>query len=236
MRIHAILHVSFETVGTIANWANENNHPLTLTHSYTNENLPNLDDFDFLIIMGGPQSPSQQHQYPYLTAEIDLIQRSINAKKLVWGFCLGAQLIGEALGTNTLKSPEKEVGIFPITLSEEGKKDPLFHSFGDSFDVIHWHNDMPGIPAGATLLASSKGCPNQAFRYKDHVYAFQFHMEITHDGAKIMCTHCPDDLTHSKFTQPQTALLTSDFRSINHKMHLMLDRFSHKIAQPILLN
>lgn len=233
MKIHAILHASFETVGTISNWAKDNDHSLTLTHSYANEELPELHDFDFLIIMGGPQSPSQQNQYPYLTAEITLIQEAINAHKLIFGFCLGAQLIAEALGAKTLKSPEKEVGIFPITLTKAGKEDPLLQSFGNSFNVIHWHNDMPGIPKDALLLASSLGCPHQAFRYKNHVYGFQFHMEITQDNAKTMSIHCPNDLIPSKFTQTQEALLNSDFSSINHKMHLILDRFTNNIPQPI---
>lgn len=234
MKIHAVLHASFETVGVIDDWAKDNGHSLTFTHSYSNEKLPTLQNFDFLIMMGGPQSPLQQNQYPFLTAEIKLIRQAINAHKLVFGFCLGAQLIGEALYAKTLKSPEKEVGVFPITLTQEGKTDPLFKSFQNSFDVIHWHNDMPGIPEGALLLASSAGCPNQAFRYKHHVYGFQFHMEINKDNAKSMCLHCPDDLAPSKFTQTKELFLNSDFTSINHKMKLILDRFTMTNKQSII--
>lgn len=223
MKIHAILHASFETVGSIENWASENSHSLRLTHSYLNEPLPGIEDFDVLIIMGGPQSPREQDIYPYLANEISLIQLAIKANKVVLGFCLGAQLIGEALGAQTLKSLEKEIGIWPITLTEEGKKDALFESFDDSFDVIHWHNDMPGIPEEAVLLASSPGCPHQAFRYKDRVYGFQFHMEITQENAKTMCQHCADDLKPSKFTQSKEDLLNSDFLSVNKKLNLILD-------------
>lgn len=232
MKIHAILHASFETVGIIENWCEENGHSLNLTHSYADQVLPILGEFDFLIIMGGPQSPLQQNQYPYLTHAIQLIQESINAKKLILGFCLGAQLVAEALGAKTLKSPEKEVGIFPIMLTEEGKKDPLLQGFDESFNVIHWHNDMPSIPKEAVLLASSLGCPNQAFRYKSHVYGFQFHMEITQENAKKMCIHCPDDLTPSKFTQAQEIFLSSNFHSINEKMKTILDRFVQNSLLP----
>lgn len=225
MKIHAILHASFETVGSIENWVSKNNHVLTITHSYLNQTLPEISDFDFLIIMGGPQSPREQDIYPYLSDEINLIRRAISTNKLVLGFCLGAQLIGEALGATTLRSPEKEIGIWPISLTEDGRKDPLFQSFGDSFDVIHWHNDMPGIPEGAVLLATSEGCPHQAFRYHDRVYGFQFHMEITQENAKTMCQHCPDDLRPSKFTQSKEDLLNGDFNSVNQKMNIILDRF-----------
>lgn len=229
MKIHAILHATFETVGSIEDWASANNYSLTFTHSYLNQSLPSIDDFDCLIIMGGPQSPREQEIYPYLTNEINLIKYAIKANKFVLGFCLGAQLIGEALGAQTQKSPHKEIGIWPITLTEEGKNDPLFHDFNDSFDVIHWHNDMPGIPQGATLLASSLGCPHQAFRYNSYTYGFQFHMEITQTDAEIMCFNCPDDLAPTEFTQTQKSFLNSDFHSINQKLNLVLNRLTASI-------
>ncbi len=227
MKIHTILHASFETAGSIENWAYENSHSLDITHSYLNQPLPNINDFDFLIIMGGPQSPREQDIYPYLTNEISLIKDAIKANKYILGFCLGAQLIGEALGAVTLKSPEKEVGIWPITLTEDGKNDPLFEGFGDTFDVIHWHNDMPGIPEGSVIIASSPGCPHQAFRYNKRVYGLQFHMEFTQDNAKTMCDCCPDDLKPSKFTQSKEDILTSDLLSINQKLNLILNRFTN---------
>lgn len=231
MKIHALLHASFESVGCIESWAFHNNHSLSCTNTYLNEPLPDINTFDFLIIMGGPQSPREQNIYPYLTKEINLIKSSIDANKLILGFCLGAQLIAEALGATTPRSPEKEVGIWPITLTDEGKKDTLFKSFDNSFNVIHWHNDMPGIPKGAVLLASSAGCPHQAFRYMDRVYGLQFHMEITQDNAKTMCFHCADDLKPSKFTQSKEDLLNSDFSSINQKMNLILDRLTNEVLE-----
>lgn len=225
MKIHVILHASFETAGCIESWAYENNHSLSFTHSYLDQALPSINNFDFLIVMGGPQSPREQDIYAYLAKEIDLIRDAIRGNKYVMGFCLGAQLIGEALGEVTLRSPEKEVGIWPITLTEDGKRDPLFEGFDDSFDVIHWHNDMPGIPEGSVVIASSPGCPHQAFRYNKRVYGFQFHMEITQDNARIMCDCCPDDLKPSKFTQSKEDILGSDLSAINQKLNLILDRF-----------
>jgi len=228
MKIHAILHASFETVGSIEGWALENGHSLSLTHSYLGELLPGVGDIDFLIVMGGPQSPREGDIYPYLVEEMKLIRDAIRAKKLVLGICLGAQLIGEALGARTMRSPEKEIGVWPITLTEEGRGDPLFESFGSTFDVMHWHNDMPGIPEGGVLLAGSVGCPHQAIRYGEGVYGFQFHMEITGEGAKAMCEHCPGDLRASRFTQAEGDLLGSDLAGINEKLEIILDRLIKK--------
>lgn len=79
--------------------------------------------------MGGPQSPLALAKDPYLKDEIDLIKKAIHADKGVLGFCLGAQLIGEALGGRTESSPEKEIGVYPISLTSEGLQDDLFKDY-----------------------------------------------------------------------------------------------------------
>lgn len=116
--------------------------------------------------MGGPQSPRDAKNLPYLQEEINFLRSSIKADRYVLGFCLGAQLISEALGGKTLKSPQKEVDIFPVQLTYEGIQNRLFQDFSAHFLVIHWHNDMPPWTEGATLLATSEGCPAQAYQYR----------------------------------------------------------------------
>jgi len=230
MKIATIIHAPFETPGVIEDWALENNHHFKQFHPYAGEELPKVEEFDFLILMGGPQSPLALEDFPYLKSEINLAQQAIDQDKLVIGFCLGAQIIAEALGARTQRSPEKEVGVFPIVLRNEGKQDPLFKDFPDTFPVIHWHNDMPGIAQGARLLASSTGCPQQAFGYGDRVYGFQFHMEITRDIAEELIKHCSGDLANSRFTQTADEIRANDYASINQRMKLILDRLYQKVG------
>src|ERR1700733_11637513 len=175
MNILCIVHADFETPGVIENWALEKGYSFKVVSPYKGVNCLQGDIFDFLIVMGGPQSPLALEKYSYLKDEIDLIRQAIRSNKRVLGFCLGAQLIGEALGAKTMTSPEKEVGVYPITLTVEGITDPLFSqlNFPSSFPVIHWHNDMPGITKESVLLAYSEGCPRQVIRYAPMVYGFQ---------------------------------------------------------------
>lgn len=225
MKIICIQHVDFETPGIIESWAHKKDYSFQIIKPYHGENFPILQDVDFVLSMGGPQSPRDANHLSYLREEIQFLKNAITLDKHVLGFCLGAQLMGEALGGKTLKSPEKEIGVFPITLTEKGHKDALFYDFPSSFPVIHWHNDMPGATPGATLLAESKGCPAQAYRYGQKAYGLQFHMEITKEGIEHLISHVPEDLSPSLFTQSQNELLQQDYASINQQMTLILDRF-----------
>ena len=224
MNILCITHADFESPGVIETWANERGYKFTISRPYKGELLSLKSHYDFLIVMGGPQSPLELDNAPYLEDEIKLIQQAIEHNKLVIGFCLGAQLIGEALGAKTLRSPEKEVGVFPLSLTKEAENDPLMKEFPNSFPVMHWHNDMPGLTESSTLLGYSQGCPRQIVKYKNLVYGFQCHFEITLQGIKTMIKAVPGDLKPSKFTQSAEELLQQDYDAINQTMFKILDR------------
>ncbi len=226
MRIHIIIHASFEKPGVIETWATHQGHTLSYTHIYREEQLPESSQIDFLIIMGGPQSPLELDKYPYLREEIALTKLIINQKKAVLGICLGAQIIGESLGAKTERSPNKEIGVFPIYLTAEGEQDPIFKQFSKSFDVMHWHNDMPGVPTGSALLAYSEGCPRQVIRYAKCVYGLQCHMEMTAELVQGMTEHCAADLNSGKYVQGIEKMRSSNFSTINEKMILILDQLT----------
>lgn len=224
MKILCLTHADFEGPGVLETWAKQHKYDFTICKPYKGENCLTCSEFDFLIIMGGPQSPITIEETPYLNDEITLIKQAMTQNKIVLGFCLGAQLIGEALQARTAKSPNKEIGVFPIILTPEGIKDPLFTSFPKSFPVIHWHNDMPGETKDSALLASSQGCPKQILRYAPMVYGFQCHLEITREGIQGMIDACPDDLKPAQFVQTVEQLLQQDYTAIHQLMFKILDR------------
>ncbi len=229
MRIHAVIHAAFEKLGAIENWILKHHHRLSITNTYLGETLPDVSSFDMLIIMGGPQSPSKLDKYPYLRDEIKLASAVIAANKAMLGICLGAQIIGEALGAKTEQSPHKEIGVYPVELMQAAQDDPLFQQFPDTFDVMHWHNDMPGLSADSRLLAKSAGCPRQAFAYGDRVYGLQFHMEMNEELIRGMILHCESDLTTSQYVQSAQTLLALDLDAINQKMHQVLDYLAAQV-------
>ncbi|RMD85344.1 MAG: glutamine amidotransferase [Candidatus Dadabacteria bacterium] len=139
---------------------------------------PRLDGYDGLVVLGGPMNVGQAREFPHIPTEIELIDEAIDRDLPILGVCLGAQLIAAALGARVYPAPEKEIGWYPIRLSEGGRTDPLLGHLNDEEYIFQWHGDTFDIPEGAVHLASSPICPNQAFRYGSRVYALQFHMEV----------------------------------------------------------
>src|SRR5258706_4997986 len=118
-------------------------------------------------------------KYPFLFNELEVIEKMIVEKKPVLGICLGSQLIAKALGSKVYPNRYKEVGWHPISLTEKAATDPLFKEISQNLNVLHWHGDTFDLPEGAVHLARSVRCENQAFRWGQSVYGFQFHLEAT---------------------------------------------------------
>ena len=230
MKVHCLQHTSFETPGCIVQWAKENQLDFSITQTYRGEILPEVDDVDLLIVLGGPQSAIELELYPYLKSEVDFIQKIIARNKAVMGICLGAQLIGEALGARTEKSPHPEIGIFPLYVLPEAKHDPVFSKFPEKLETAHWHSDMPGLIDGMVLLAGSEGCPRQAFRYTDRVYGLQCHFEMMKCSVEKLLTHCKDDLSPGLYIQEPETFLNADFDLINQYMLIILDHLKSKVV------
>ncbi|OCG23317.1 GMP synthase [Gilliamella sp. wkB108] len=233
MHVHFIIHEDFELPGAYEQWAISHHHKISYSRVYLGESLPNnINNIDLLIVMGGPQSPSttkQECSHFDSKAEQALILSTIKAGKVVIGVCLGSQLIGEALGASYAHSPEKEIGKFPITLTEMGRNHPLFSDFGDSLDVGHWHNDMPGLTKDAQIIAYSEGCPRQIIAYDDLVYGFQCHMELTPEVVELLIAHSQNDLSQAakyRFVDTPDMLRIHDYTQMNQKLFTFLDKLS----------
>ncbi|WP_336221256.1 type 1 glutamine amidotransferase [Citrobacter amalonaticus] len=238
MRVHFVIHESFESAGAFLPWAEERGYTLSLSRVYDGEALPvNADGFDMLVVFGGPQSPrTTLAECPYFDskAEQHLINQAISAGRIVVGICLGSQLIGEALGAKVCQSPEKEIGHYPITLTEAGKRHPLIDHFGSPLMVGHWHNDMPGLTDQAVVLATSAGCPRQIVQYGNFVYGFQCHMEFTREAVEGLIQHSEQELEEAKgkrFIRSNAEMRECNYREMNEKLWLFLDKLTQAHVQ-----
>jgi GMP synthase-like glutamine amidotransferase len=220
MRIHSLQHVPFEDIGSMASDFRTRGYSLSTTHWYRGDTAPTVNDFDALIVMGGPMGIYDEAIHPWLADEKILIKEAIAAGKIVLGICLGAQLIANVLGGKVTRNAHKEIGWLPISINPTAATHPIAQIFARYPNVFHWHGDTFALPAGAIHLASSEGCANQAYVFQDKVYGFQFHLETTPASARALIEHCAEDIDGSRYTQPAQTILASDekFAQINRAM------------------
>ena len=236
MKVHFVLHETFEVPGAYLKWAQERGHQVTTTKVYENETLPeSVDDIDFLIVMGGPQSPDEDREaFPYYDpqAEIQLIQKAIKSDRYIVGVCLGAQLLSVAYGAEYEHSPEREIGVFPITLTEAGLKDEHVKVLGPTLNTGHWHGDMPGLTEDAVVLATSQGCPRQIIRFSSRHYAFQAYLELDPEAVELLIAADGEDVIEEQsskltFVQNPQAIRDYDYREMNAKLYAFLDSLTN---------
>lgn len=176
----AIQHVRCETLGTIADAVRAADISVEIVQTFERESVPKtMEEFDGLIVMGGPMGVYEQERYPFLRQEIRLIEEALRDDKPVLGVCLGSQLLAAALGAKVTRGKQKEIGWHRVTLTPAATSDRLWTGLESSFIAYHWHGDIFDLPSGAASLASSDLTACQAFRYGRHAYGVLFHMEAT---------------------------------------------------------
>lgn len=228
MKICFFQHVPFEGPGSISGWVESGGHRMQIYHVYQEGcDLESASASDMLIILGGPMNIYEEDIHPWLIEEKKAIKNAIRSGKKVLGLCLGAQLIADALGQKVTRNPQREIGWFPLRLTEYAKSNPVFSGIPDDMPAFHWHGDTFGIPDKAQRLAGSNACENQAFIYEKNVLALQFHLETTPDNARFLCVNCADEMTPGRYIQtPEEILADPDrFQVINRLMSEMLDHF-----------
>ena len=177
-----IIHVAFEDLGSFEAVLVESGFELKYVKAGS-DTLSDSEavDADLLIVMGGPISVNDVDDYPFLQQEIDLLRTRMSLNKPTLGICLGAQLIARAAGAAVYPGKQKEIGWFPLTLTEAGTVSALRCLGGEDVVVLHWHGETFDLPGNAELLASSEFYTNQAFSI-GNTLALQFHPEVTAKG------------------------------------------------------
>lgn len=224
MRAHYLQHVPFEGLGSIETWLQESGYEISATQFFQAHQLPDAQDIDMLVVMGGPMSVNDRKTYPWLEEELRFIRQTIELKVPTLGICLGAQLIARAMGADVMANAQKEIGWHPI----QGIKttEASCFQFPESVEVFHWHGETFNLPAGAVRIAESTACRNQAYQLGKHVIGLQFHLETTPDSARAIVSHCRDELTEGLFIQGENDILCvrqGNYSSINHLMSNVLD-------------
>lgn len=148
-----------------------------------------LDEYSGVIVGGSPFNASDpdeeksavQHR---VEAELaGLLDEIVDRDLPFLGACYGVGTLGVHQGGVIDRTYGEPVGAVPVSVSEDGRADPLFGTLPDTFDAFVGHKEaVHTLPSHAVVLATSPACPVQAFRIRENLYATQFHPELDVPG------------------------------------------------------
>ena len=183
MKIIVLQHINIEDPGYIKDLMIEDKVDLTTIELDEGEKIPqDLSKYDAMFSMGGPMDTWMEKDYPWLIDEKKKIKEFVvDLKKPYLGFCLGCQLLGEVIGGKVVRSNQPEIGMLDVKFSENKNNDLLFSKFPEKITSLQWHSyEVQELENNkdVTLIASSPETKFQIFKYKNHAYGIQFHIEI----------------------------------------------------------
>ena len=192
-----IKNVTHENPGLISQILNEHNLKYDIIDLSEEVNIPEIQDYGLLIIMGGPDSANDQSDK--ILKELNCIKLALQNEMPIFGICLGLQLMVKICGGKVYKNPIQEIGLkhknkewYRIKLTEEGSKDPMFKGVKDSFIVFQLHGETVTLTEEVKLLGTGKFCKNQVIKIGKKSYGFQYHFEITEDLFENLLLNAPE--------------------------------------------
>lgn len=178
-KILVFQHVAAEPLGTLDALIRARGHRIRFINFEREPDAePDVDRYQGLIVLGGPMNVSDQATRPHLRTELRCIERALRQGKPVLGICLGSQLLAHALGAQVRRHTVDEIGWYRWRPTEHASTDNVLAPMNDQSPIFQWHSCTFDIPRDAVHLGRTDSCENQAFRYGDNAYGFQFHLEM----------------------------------------------------------
>ena len=179
MKFLILQHINIEHPGIFLKFMKKDNIQIDTIELDENEKIPNIDNYDAMIVMGGPMDTWQEETYPWLKVEKESIHNFVSVKKKPYlGLCLGAQLLSEAIGGKVKKMKTPEIGVLNVSINNSKS---IFSGMDKNLKSLQWHSyEVCDLPSNASVLATSPLCNVQAFS-SEKAFGLQFHVEQTNE-------------------------------------------------------
>ena len=209
LKVHYFQHIAGEGFGSCYQFLKQHHAKISATEffalpvdrSLEIEALPQVEDVDLLIIMGGEMSVNDEVNFPWLKIEKRWLRRYLSMGKPAIGLCLGGQLIANALGAAVSRSEKQELGWTGVRKVNYVPAECF--ELPAEFNVMQWHSETFEIPKGAIHLAENDVCRNQMYQIGKNVLGFQFHPEITPEALNLFLEN-EEELDHFPGQHVQT--------------------------------
>lgn len=196
-KVLIVKNISREGPGLLEHILKDSDVPFDVVNLEHGEPFPDAITYSAVVVLGGPDSVNDPTKK--MTDELRQVKTALGAGIPYLGICLGLQVAVKARGGNIVQSPVKEVGFkktsgepYMVSLTDDGKKDPLFEGLADIFRVFHLHGETVELTEDMQLLGTSSDVPNQIVKLGDKAYGIQSHFELTPEMLKQWATEDPD--------------------------------------------
>ena len=209
LRVHYFQHIAGEGFGSCYDYLKAHQAKITATEFFALpvdlplelEALPDIDEVDLLIIMGGTMSVNDEANYPWLKLEKRWLRRYLSAGKPAIGLCLGGQLIANALGAAVSRNQHQELGWMDVGRVSHVPEN--YFQIPEKINIMQWHSETFEIPRGGVRLAQNNVCQNQMYQIGRNVLGFQFHPEMTPHALQLLIENEEDSAVfNGEYVQP----------------------------------
>lgn len=209
LRVHYFQHIAGEGFGSCYDYLKAHQAKITATEFFALpvdlplelEALPDIDEVDLLIIMGGTMSVNDEANYPWLKLEKRWLRRYLSAGKPAIGLCLGGQLIANALGASVSRNQHQELGWMDVGRVSHIPEN--YFQIPEKINIMQWHSETFEIPRGGVRLAQNNVCQNQMYQIGRNVLGFQFHPEMTPHALQLLIENEEDSAVfNGEYVQP----------------------------------
>ena len=174
-------HMDHDHPGRFLDFFAEDGIVPEMVRLWEGQSIPKFAPYDFLFVLGGAQDAWEEDKHPWMIAEKAAIREWVwDRAKPYFGVCLGHQLLCDSLGGEVALAVEPEVGVFDVSLTDDGKEHALFSGVELHNKVMQWHwAEVKWAPQGAKVLATSSRTAIQSIAIDGHAVSTQFHCEFT---------------------------------------------------------
>jgi GMP synthase (glutamine-hydrolysing) len=177
-RFLVLQHMSWEGPGVHLIRAAQKCHVHLEVVEVWRQPIPAVTACQGMIVLGGSPNVNQEEEYHFLRAGKAAIRQVLAADKPYLGFCLGHQLLADALGARVGANSCRSVGFIEGQLTEEGRRHPLFRGLPGTLSLFKWHAQavLLPMPGDVEVLAASPACQVEAISVKGrpHIVGLQF--------------------------------------------------------------